>query len=85
MGESAIYNSDFIPKAVLEVFTDDEGNSSEDTSDEAYARLHKIMEDEELKKYQSAAKLDEKRRRSMTSTAGKSKTPRGGHPMERGF
>ena len=92
MGEPAIYNTDYIPKAVQDVFADDEGNSSEDTSDENYSRLHKIQEEEEAKRYKEAALADEKKRRSFTGQQGKgkgqqgksSKTPRASHPPTEG-
>ena len=32
-----------------------EGSSSEDTSDEAYAYMHKLMEDDERRRYAAAA------------------------------
>ena len=40
----------------LSVFlTSGEGSSSEDTSDEMYARMHKLMSDEEHRRYEEAA------------------------------
>ena len=37
------------------LLTSGEGSSSEDTSDEMYARMHKLMSDEEHRRYEEAA------------------------------
>lgn len=47
-GEAALAE---IPPDVEAVLNEPEGSSSEDTSDEAYARMHKLMEDNEHRNY----------------------------------
>lgn len=47
-GDTAL---DHPPPEVFMVLDEDEGSSSEDTSDEAYIERHRIQEEEEQKKF----------------------------------
>ncbi|KAG1658947.1 hypothetical protein FOA52_010044 [Chlamydomonas sp. UWO 241] len=70
--------SEMVPSEVEAVLLKDdgEGSSSEDTSDEAYARLHHSMEEEEHKRY--SAVVAETQRKKANTTKATGKTPRGG-------
>jgi hypothetical protein len=67
-GEAALLEPPAAVDAVLQNCLQEEGSSSEDTSDEAYAAMHRIMEDDEHRRYAAVVAEGQRKRANQGAT-----------------